>query len=660
MGLAQSLHTAVTGLKSHQTRMDTIGNNLSNVNTVGFKKGAHHFSSLFYQHLNGGVAATGPRGGIDPISLGLGTSTGAIKTEFRQGSVQTTGNVKDVAIEGNGFFVVDTGTGGIYKQSLTRDGSFYLGSDGTLRGGDAYRVMGYGVTNGVVDTTGALQSITIPIGVTGGANETTKVSLGGNLNSNVDAVVPNTISPADTTWERTNGRALSLGHVETSTGLYDSSVPGKALASTDLKDLQFMRGTQLKSPFAGIAEGDKVTISFRKGGLRKNATFTYGTGANADGNTLSEFSIFLTGGLGDDGATSTEQRLVGGAFGTVRLRERTTAVDGYNAPEDQAGAYLRSYAAGDIGSVDYDGDAITEDTTRLSIAGNLGPDNAIRNIEISYNNVNYTDMFDSDIDYGGMQGGSTTTNFTVYDSNGDEKNINLQMSLVGRETGFSTWRWTADSIDDSDVTWTNGTFNNPVSPTTNINVGTGLIRFDSQGKFISGSELSESNGIVIDQGANPAITIDIIPGTNPQDFDFSQITQIATSNDLNMKSQDGSSMGTLDSFAVTNNGTINGVYTNGVVEPLGQLAIALVRNEQGMIHRGDNLFEEAPASGIATISTAETDGRGSIRGGALEQSNVELSKEFADLITTERGFQANSRVVTTSDEMLQELVRLKR
>ncbi|MHC4871907.1 MAG: flagellar hook-basal body complex protein, partial [Planctomycetota bacterium] len=699
MGLSQALYTSISGLHGHQTRLDNIGNNLSNANTVGFKKGVHNFADVFSQTINAGKAAGGGYGGLNSLSVGLGTSTGSIASQFTQGSLNQTGSQKDLAIEGNGFFVLETGQGTATQQSYTRDGSFYLGSDGTLRGGEAYRVMGYGAADGVVGTT--LGYLNIPIGQVGAASITSKISLGGNINSNVDIAAPNVIAAADTTWTRGNNRALNVGYVETSAGLYDAAAGGftflgaagphietidtdgdgianwgvidagsgtptnadevdinmdgvidaadfmidtnadtvadaaykifgdgvnglgvdldndavldanegtvgtgaAATAATDLKDLQYLSGANTKSPFTGITTGDKITISFRKGGLRKNADFTYGAGAAGDGTTLQDLSIFLTGGLGDDGAVSTDQRLIGGAMGTVRVRERTAVTDGYAAVEEQAGGYLRTYAAGAAGAVDYDGDSVTENTTRLSIASNLGSANDIRDIEISFNNVTFTDMFSADTEHGTPGGGSTSTSFTVYDSTGNPKTVNMQMSLVGLEDDFSTWRWTADSEDDTNATWNFGTFNDSATPTTNVNVGTGLIRFDKVGNVVDQSELSETSGIVLDQGANPQISVDIVQGASDQDLDFSMLTQVAAASDLNLKSQDGNPQGTLDSFNVAVDGTINGVYTNGVVEALGRVALAMVPDEQGMIHVGGNLFIESAASGTPVIDS---------------------------------------------------------
>jgi flagellar hook protein FlgE len=621
--------------------------------------------------------------------MGLGANTSSINHDFSQGGLEVTGNQRDLAIEGNGFFVMRTGIEGVFNYAYTRDGAFYLGTDNTLLGGEGLHVQGYAAEDGVVPENQTLSDLTIPIGQTGAAQETTEMSLTGNLNSDVEVATPNSITTyhfAGTTtgttstssWLAGAGTAagasntINVGHVQTSAALGDASGTTTTTASlnTSLEDLVFQRGTGFVQPFANIdtAADQEVTIDFRKGGRRMSATFTYGAGTNGDGTTINEFMRFLNGGVGDDGSGGVE-RLTGGAMGTVRMRARTSGVDGYDAPSEQAGAYGRFFDdATDTRAVDYSGNGTLEDTFAVSIASNLGEENAITDIEISYNNINYTDIFAADSNYGTVTGGSTTTNMIVYDSLGNPQDVTMQLTLVNRDTNFSTWRWIADSTDDTDATWEYNNFNPNGTNTTqaNINVGTGLIRFDSQGRYIRGAELSETNGISIDlnnQGVNEPLSISITEGlssTLDQSLDFSALTQVATDNDANLKEQNGSPPGTLDSFTVTTDGVINGVFSNGVLEVMGQIGLALVPNPLGLNPTGQNMFFEGANSGEPQIGRPEVGGRGLIRAGTLEQSNVDLSEEFTNLIVTQRGFQGNARVISTSDEMLVELVNLKR
>lgn len=221
MALSQSLSTGVSGLVSHQKAMDNLGNNLANINTVGFKKGVYQFSTLLEQTLRGGMGAANGRGSINPIGMGMGTQTCSINKVYRQGNLEPTDSFNDMAIFGNGFFVVSTGQGYAY----TRDGSFYVDEDGYLMGGNGYYIQG---TQAVRNADGSwsvpqdskLQNLVIPLNSTGGMSKTSTVSFAGNLDStqpvssglrlfgskiptasDAQPWMPKSNSPADTTWK---------------------------------------------------------------------------------------------------------------------------------------------------------------------------------------------------------------------------------------------------------------------------------------------------------------------------------------------------------------------------------------------------------------------------------------------------------------------------
>jgi flagellar hook protein FlgE len=723
MGLSQALYSAISGLTNHQRAMDNIGNNLANVNTVAFKKGVFQFRTLLERTLQGGTAAdaqTG-RGAINPIMLGVGTQTGSINKDFSAGSPDITGNQRDMMIDGNGYFVLRNGNSNVF----TRDGSFYLGTDGSLLGGNGLQVQGVMAVNGQIPAAGSVQDLIIPIGKTGAAQETTQASYSGNLNSDQEIstglklvgdsgggnpLLPTDGVPAvgdtyagtrawlgdtnvDTSWTvltaaggnvAGNERMINGGSVQTTAPLSIDAGGGTYAAAsmaTDLADVYYLSGNSWLKPFDGIANGDEITINFAKGGRSHAATFVYNDTATNPANTFAHFMRFLTGGTDQfadvssvDDIEADTTRLQGGVMGTVKITGNVSGAytdltgggvtteageEPYDSPVETAGSFTRSY----INDVDYDGDNVNDgDSFNLSVVSNLGSENAITDIEIVYNNVKYTDIFQNDRDYSAIQGGSSITNMVLYDSLGNPKEVTMQLSLVDRDSNFSTWRWVADSDDDTDADFQFA--NNQI--TTSSNVGTGLIRFDSEGRFVKGAELSESGGIELsldDQGVNFPLTIALQEGlatSATQDLDFSAMTSVASESDFNLKEQDGSPPGTLDSFSVTQDGVIQGVYSNGVIDSIGRISVALIANESGLIAAGDNLFYEGPSSGSAQVGFAGVGGRGGVRSGALETSNVDLSEEFTKLITIQRGFQANSRVITTSDEMLTELVNLKR
>ncbi len=181
------------------------------------------------------------------------------------------------------------------------------------------------------------------------------------------------------------------------------------------------------------------------------------------------------------------------------------------------------------------------------------------------------------------------------------------------------------------------------------NETTGTITFGGDGKLVA------VTGDTFDIDFNNGT--DQIAGFR---LDLSAVTQMAGDNTLDGLYADGYSMGSLESFSIDNAGVITGSYSNGLTKAIGQIAIANFSNAGGLTRVGDTLFAESQNSGIAQIGAAGTAGRGKISAGTLEMSNVDLAEQFTDMITTQRGFQANSRIISTTDEMLQDLVNLKR
>ena len=250
----------------------------------------------------------------------------------------------------------------------------------------------------------------------------------------------------------------------------------------------------------------------------------------------------------------------------------------------------------------------------------------------------------------------------VYDSLGTPRNINITFTLVGAVddggTDYNAWTWRAD-FDGTDVT--------------NVPSGEGVLLFDTDGAFHAEGSLDA--GVFTERASLPSenevsipealFTSGALPVT-PFEFsvDFSSITQLAASGDeestVFFPAQDGFELGVLDGFSIGANGVITGVFSNGLTRALGQIATSTFANVGGLERTGDNLFVEGPASGVALIGVAGSGGHGAITGGALEGANVDLATEFANMIITQRGYQANARTITTADTMLQEAVNLVR
>jgi len=281
------------------------------------------------------------------------------------------------------------------------------------------------------------------------------------------------------------------------------------------------------------------------------------------------------------------------------------------------------------------GTAIVRATTAVSLVGNL----------------------DSQADVGTV----VTRSMQVYDSLGEARTIDVtytktnQVTVSG--TAYNAWTWSASYTNDAGVT-TN--VNNGVAPAT--------LLFDSNGKLFA--EGTVTAGVFTARPAtDPEISISAAAlGTLPSypvtpfqlDVAFDKVTELSADSDITVSNQDGFQRGTLQSFNIGNDGVINGVFTNGLTRVIGQVALANFSNPGGMSRVGNNMFRDTPASGTAQIGLPSTGGRGTVSGGVLEGSNVDLGDEFSNLIVTERGFQANARTITTADTLLQETVNLIR
>jgi flagellar hook protein FlgE len=420
----RSMFSAISGLRGHQIMMDVIGNNIANVNTVGFKSGRVNFQDILSQTLHGATAPQGGLGSINPAQIGLGMTVAGIDVLQTQGNLQSTGKTTDMAIQGDAFFIESDGS----QTSYTRDGAFDIALDGSLANpASGLKVQGWQAdAAGGIDITQPITNLTIPIG------------------------------------------------------------------------------------------------------------------------------------------------------------QRTTALA----------------------------------TSNVTLSGN--------------------------VDAGSAVATSVPTTMTVFDSLG----ISHSVKVTFAKTGANTWTWTAaKDAADTGITVTQIAADPAATPPV-LPVNNGTLTFTSGGVF------SASTGTLHFVFPDGATT------TNPA-INLAQMTQFSGTSQPTGQT-DGFTSGTLVTFAVGNAGQLSGVYSNGQTQVLGQIALANFLNSAGLLRAGQNNFAATSASGAANIGTAGTGGRGTVMTGALEMSNVDLATQFTGMITAERGFQANGRVITTSDEMLQELVNLKR
>jgi flagellar hook protein FlgE len=399
--MLRSLFSGISGLRQHQTMMDVTGNNIANVNTVGFKSSQTVFEDTLSQLLKGAGAPQAGLGGTNPAQVGLGVRLAGVNTNFGQGAAQTTGRTTDLMIQGDGFFTVRQGAENLY----TRAGAFNFDSDGRLVSPEGAVVQGWTAVNGVINTNATAGDVRLPIGTLLAPKATDKAAVGGNL------------------------PAAATSPIVSSITVYDPQGTSHQLSYTF-------------TPTAGATPADPVTWSL------------------------------------------------------------ATSVDG----------------------------------------------------------------------------GSATT-------------VPLAFDTGGKLTTASPAAVTA--------------------PWGSINV------------------------------------------------DISGLSSYGGDNTVAALSQSGSGMGSLQAFSLSPDGTLVGVFSNGLKQPLAQIALASFNNPPGLEKVGSSMYRNTVNSGTPQLGTAGSGGRGLLSSGALEMSNVDLAQEFTNLIVAQRGFQANSRVITASDEILQDLVNMK-
>jgi flagellar hook protein FlgE len=361
---------------------------------------------------------------------------------------------------------------------------------------------------------------------------------------------------------------------------------------------------------AAFTAGQVITMAAKKGGRDETpATFVV-TGTN----TVSDMMNFMQGNLGIFPT--------GSGVGTV-------PDDGNNATPP-SGITLETSPGDPAG------------TLRLTVTGNLGTENslAISGSGFADSNgispLNFADGTDQNGIASDPTGESVHTSFIGYDSLGTPITVNVTAALESTSNAGNTWRFFAESPDNL---------------TSSQVLGSGTLTFDSTGKLIA----SQGTSVNIDRGGTGAKTPMSV------NLDFSNMTSLtSTGSQLVMTSQDGNAIGTLNDFSVGADGTVTGSFTNGQTRTLGQVAVATFTNPEGLNDNGGNMFSAGINSGAPVISAPLTLGSGSVRSGALEQSNVDLSEEFVNLITASTGFSAASRVITTSDQLITELLNSSR
>jgi flagellar hook protein FlgE len=592
--MMRSLWAGVSGLQAHQIAMDVEGNNIANVNTTGFKYSRVNFADLLNQTSKVATAPQGSLGGQNPMQVGLGIQVNSITKLFKQGSIQTTDKNTDLAIQGEGFFVLSGDDGKSYR--YTRNGDFVFDAEGNFVDSNGYVVQGWvrDPATGQIDATGPIQNIQIPPGLTTPANATSTVSLKANLNSGQVVENKSLVYALDNTGTNQSDEAKAI--VNSGKSYY-----------LDFKTLFSTTGESI-----AMQEGNAFRVSF-------------------DGGTTFHEYVY------DDPSTTTTP-----ANGTTF----TTNEDLRRAMQDDARA--------DLGSTDID--VIVNDSGQYEVQNRTGSEVRIvvQSPQEAGNTLNQKllDMFaplegvvpDGDTKISqAFYSATHASSIDVFDSLGSKHTLRLEFRKVSQDANGAEWMMVVSVPNPSEI--------NTIEPK-NYLVGSISFRPDGSLSSFAPSSINFS----ANNGASTRQTISLDLGTSGLFDGMTSFDRVSTTSGI---SQDGYPGGDLNGIRIDETGTLIGSFTNGRSFALAQVAMANFANSEGLESDGGNVFVQTSNSGDPIIGKAATGKRGFIQSSALEMSNVDLSRSLTQLIVVQRGFQANSKTITTSDQMLQTLLQLK-
>ncbi len=681
--MMRSLFSGVAGLKVHQTRMDVIGNNIANVNTTSYKSQSMSFSDLLYQTTqaaSGANAATG-RGGINARQIGLGAKTGAISTAITtQGSAQSTNNPWDIMITGESFFVVSNGS----QNFFTRDGSFTVDGAGNLvMSSTGYTVMGWQVD----EETGEIRADTV---------SALKVMKEDNLTSLPEsttlAYMAGIVDKYDSSLSSTKGKAVTLTFYDQQGYSYVAKFSIHSLGSAgqyyvQLDDIFNEDGESLVEEF-GLSSINEIATFGSQETVTQTSLYqllesaTYEPGANGAQGTYS--MKYVPANILDGYATN---QLVNAAS-NIKLVDANGAdlTDGYDLKEGaeikaagtvklskkelQAENFNLIYAVDpDTGENCYWGKDANGNTVKLPNEVAAGGDASAWKaaLEKSFPGVDVKTIkvnADGSVEMGFEQTFKATKagiynaaenyfkgdNITALEAYGltdteDTKYAIQSVAPDGQAQITKTFTYTGNKlVYDTEK----GLFNYIGSPEND----SALLNFNTSA--------TSRQGEVIDLSRFTDIDIDFSLSKNYTNGGTSTASMLSGDKEGNNLGT-GRKPGEMTGIEIAQDGKITAYYDNSTSKLLGQIAVANFANASGLSKQGDNLYSATANSGeFDGIGSDITENDGYMTSGVLEMSNVDLSQEFTEMITTQRGFQANSRIITTSDTLLEELVNLKR
>ncbi len=545
MALLNSLIAGVSGLRNHQSMMDVIGNNIANVNTIGFKGSRVTFSDTFNQFVRAGISPSGSSGGTNAFQVGLGMKINSIDRNWNQGTFERTGINTDLALQGPGMFILKS-NGQMY---FSRSGAFTIDAYGRLvNPSDGSVVQGKMATkDGVIPPGTNLEDIIIDPNLRLPAKATTQVAWGGNLDSTASIT-------------RTE-KYVETGNLNSQLAVGDTV--------TDVNKIYDENGNEYT-----------FTATYTKTGS-DTWDLTYDL-TDADGNSVlsssSAYSVVF------DSTTGELSTIDGSTPSPITIQDTSIGI-----------------------SYDFDISNVTQISSPNTLSSTVD-DNREPTI--------------------------VTGSLTIYDSLGNAHTLSIKFT----KTSDNNWNWRAE------VPQSSGT----------ISGNKGTISFNADGSINTITPNPPVLAFTPIGGASAAnIEIDFGAGYNG-------IMQTSSNAVVSALSQDGSAAASMTNYSIDQNGFVIGVFSNGQSKKLAQIMLANFSNLNGLTSTGENKFRVSSNSGAPVIGEPGDATSTLIQSGALEQSNVDLSEEFTKMIISQRGFQANARVITTSDQLLQEITNLVR
>jgi flagellar hook protein FlgE len=709
--MLRSLSSSISGLKNHQVRMDLIGNNIANVNTTGYKAQRVTFEESFSQLLQG-ATKPGESGGTNPLQVGLGMGVGSVDTILSQGNLETTGLVTDIAIEGSAYFAVSDGTGTYY----TRNGAFQLDSNGQM----VLPTNGFVLQGKIADAQGnfpagtVISDIRIPFSEQAPAKATTSVDFSRNLDSNAGAKgsVIYTQSfihhaePADslTSMRNSKGRELGLRVGETltisaSTGGTTFSTNFLVAENSTINDVVAAIEAFLQSNIDGNARAELISPTMN--GTLAGGITVYGNN-NFD---IRNLQITSNGPLSNS--------FVAKAFNFPSTIPTGSTQLNYNSDALRAPAVATDLLAE---LFDANGDRMgLEDGDEISVTGSVGGESIVpnsplvfltasttmqdlldkikddfklperdgtiqNNLSVSLNNADSNDQIpDGAIVIRGAKGEAfSLQNLSISASNSNNLNpaptlfnANLSMTNLQKAKDTGVFDSSIQVYDQSGAphvltmtyvhTGVPGQWNWEVSVSGDealLSGFKGKIGFGQDGSVASFTFDDDSTLLTLDpNNGSELLKIQLNVG-GPGNFQG--ITQFSAPSTVSAVNQNGYPTGALTDISIDELGVITGTFSNGTAKPLAQVMVVDFTNPGGLQKVSDSVYITSANSGDPIWGAPGTQSSSRVKPGALEMSNVDLAKEFTSMIITQKGYQANARVITVSDSMLEELVSLKR